>query len=879
MTPGIIKKLYHTTPVGLTDEDKQEVYPITATSAVYSAPGESSFPNMSLDNILDALNQGYHYMGKASPTTNPGVFNHKVFYLASEAGTYSHFDGITVSGLTVLKSDGNGWSADAFNITGGGGGGLTTAYIGTTMVQDTPAPQQLSGISQLNLTSGARIYFGETAYIELNQYGFHFSHGIYSDSFVAAGGIGSSGGGGGGGVSNLSELDDVYHNNIGVLRADGTAVQPGDALIYNTTLGWVAAPVSGGGGSGTVTGVKMNGTTLSPSTTGIVDLGTVITSLSGYATEQWVGQQGFLTSASLSGYATQSWVQQQGYLTSFTETDPTVPAWAKAQNPLLYIGTTQVQTSSAAQDLTGILSVKASSANASKFEWNASQNAWHFYGNIYADGWVAAGGIGSSGQGGGSTVEVDNLLSSGTRIATLTVDGVDYDILAPSGEGTVTGIKVGTTSYSPVSGIVSLPAYPTTLPASDVYSWAKASTKPSYTFGELTSHPTTLSGYGITDAKIQNGVITLGSNTITPLTSVAFADLTSHPTTLSDYGITDAKISNGTITLGSNTITPLVSSDISTLTLSSGTFSSGSWTPTGSGKTFNIPTTAAHLSYGNDTLKDFLDDLSNNYVTIATTQTITGAKTFSNNPVTIASSSGISVDSSSYIDIGNARLVYDSGSKALHVTVKSGVNQIIGFFADGFVSAGGVGGQSAAFVDLESNQTIGGNKTFTGITTLGDGVSFSSDEINYSSRLYIQYNSNDLCLTKNGKTIIGTYPGSGAVGSNKLYVAGSAIATSWNTNSDIRLKDDIVTIESEEAINVINALNPVKWRWKTGGLASGLIAQEVEKIIPFMVTDGEYKGLAYQMLHAYEISAIQSHEERIKQLEEENKKLKEKLMN
>ena len=32
------------------------------------------------------------------------------------------------------------------------------------------------------------------------------------------------------------------------------------------------------------------------------------------------------------------------------------------------------------------------------------------------------------------------------------------------------------------------------------------------------TNPTTLSGYGITDAKIVNGVITLGSNTITPLT-------------------------------------------------------------------------------------------------------------------------------------------------------------------------------------------------------------------------------------------------------------------------------------------------------------------------------------------------------------------------
>lgn len=36
-----------------------------------------------------------------------------------------------------------------------------------------------------------------------------------------------------------------------------------------------------------------------------------------------------------------------------------------------------------------------------------------------------------------------------------------------------------------------------------------------------TTHPTTLSGYGITDAGINNGVITLGSNTITPLTSAS----------------------------------------------------------------------------------------------------------------------------------------------------------------------------------------------------------------------------------------------------------------------------------------------------------------------------------------------------------------------
>lgn len=62
---------------------------------------------------------------------------------------------------------------------------------------------------------------------------------------------------------------------------------------------------------------------------------------------------------------------------------------------------------------------------------------------------------------------------------------------ATANTGTVTGVKVGSTSYSPSSGVVSLPAYPTTLPASDVSSWAKASTKPSYTADEISATGTT----------------------------------------------------------------------------------------------------------------------------------------------------------------------------------------------------------------------------------------------------------------------------------------------------------------------------------------------------------------------------------------------------
>lgn len=92
-------------------------------------------------------------------------------------------------------------------------------------------------------------------------------------------------------------------------------------------------------------------------------------------------------------------------------------------------------------------------------------------------------------------------------------------------QGTVTRVDVGSTPYNPnTSGVVSLPAYPTTLPASDVSAWAKASSLavdsvPSLPWSKITSGtPDTLAGYGITDAKFSSaGVsdkirITLGSN-------------------------------------------------------------------------------------------------------------------------------------------------------------------------------------------------------------------------------------------------------------------------------------------------------------------------------------------------------------------------------
>lgn len=107
--------------------------------------------------------------------------------------------------------------------------------------------------------------------------------------------------------------------------------------------------------------------------------------------------------------------------------------------------------------------------------------------------------------------------------------GSDYTLAFPFKGGTVatTADLPAVPSSWPYTAITNAPwltSYTETDPT--VPSWAKASSKPSYNFSEIGSTPTTISGYGITDAKIANGTITLGSATITPLTSFTETDPT-----------------------------------------------------------------------------------------------------------------------------------------------------------------------------------------------------------------------------------------------------------------------------------------------------------------------------------------------------------------
>ena len=100
-------------------------------------------------------------------------------------------------------------------------------------------------------------------------------------------------------------------------------------------------------------------------------------------------------------------------------------------------------------------------------------------------------------------------------------------------------VKLGNVSYDSVDGTVYLPAYPTSLPASDVYPWAKQSSKPSYIWDEIGNKP---SWIGSTKPSYAWDEIGAKPTTFTPSAhSHSWSDIVSgKPTTLAGYGIADA---------------------------------------------------------------------------------------------------------------------------------------------------------------------------------------------------------------------------------------------------------------------------------------------------------------------------------------------------
>ena len=484
-----------------------------------------------------------------------------------------------------------------------------------------------------------------------------------------------------------------------------------------------------------------------------------------------------------------------------------------SQNRTFYVGTSPIQGTATAQHLTGILSIKATSAETSQLVWNSTYGAWQVKGNLYADGWVAGGGIGggsgsigslyslaevnvntqtlTSGQvlvyngsswsnssllvdttlssssnnaianstvytalqgkqatltagtgisivnnvisatGGGSSVSVSNLLSSGTRVATITINGTGYDILAPTSGGSGSGETDPVFTASAAYGIT----------ATDISNWNSmvsgiALNNQVYTptngiafLGTLVSTVTIASGTGRGTLKITVNGVTTDNIAVTGLGDLAFmnnirssdVDLSSDYMTLySDQEVDGDKQFNDLITALGN----IEVADIYPV-------SDGSGSVGYSNKRF-ANAFVQTISTGQINLKNSTTGNDSAQITAASgyLRLRTGANVGSSyKDVTFSEANGLYPEQSginlgnigstnrwacvygvntdlsgnlvmattSHIDIGPLRIEYDATNKALHITkVSSNDTEEYGLYADCFISCGGVGSSSQA---------------------------------------------------------------------------------------------------------------------------------------------------------------------------------------
>ena len=116
-----------------------------------------------------------------------------------------------------------------------------------------------------------------------------------------------------------------------------------------------------------------------------------------------------------------------------------------------------------------------------------------------------------------------------------------------------------------------------------------------------------------------------------------------------------------------------------------------------------------------------------------------------------------------------------------------------------------------------------------------------------------------------------------------FHADGTIISNSTTTSSDIRLKEDVKKID--DALQKVKKLNGYTFNYtKTGAASAGVIAQEVEKVLPSAVIeledcfdaddDTQYKHVEYDQLHGLLIEAIKEQQTQIDALTAQVEELK-----
>ena len=222
------------------------------------------------------------------------------------------------------------------------------------------------------------------------------------------------------------------------------------------------------------------------------------------------------------------------------------------------------------------------------------------------------------------------------------------------------------------------------------------------------------------------------------------------------------------------------------------------------------------------------------------------------------------------------------------ITNLSGVNINV----TGVVTATSFVGSGANLTGIANTANIVSTAITTGIlnvttsAVIGAGITANASGINVTGIITAtSFFGNGSGLTGAGSTVFddtttnqeffplftattsGTITASGISTSKLTYnpSTGAMTAVDFNSTSDINLKENIHTVGN--ALEITEQLRGVSFDWKETGRSSyGVIAQELEEILPELVKQGEVKSVNYNGIIGVLIEAIKELKKEIKDL-------------
>jgi hypothetical protein len=173
-----------------------------------------------------------------------------------------------------------------------------------------------------------------------------------------------------------------------------------------------------------------------------------------------------------------------------------------------------------------------------------------------------------------------------------------------------------------------------------------------------------------------------------------------------------------------------------------------------------------------------------------------------------------------------------------------------GIAVSGIVTASGINVGTAVTVN-SSGIAVSGIVTATSFVGGGSGLTGTG------STVFNDIATNEEFFPLFTEITTGTITASGISTSKLTYnpSTGTLTVVDINSTSDINLKENIKTVEN--SLNTLTQLRGVSFDWKETGRSSyGVIAQELEEILPELVKNGEVKSVNYNGLIGVLIEAV-----------------------